>query len=164
MHLLINNTFEIAKGIYQPPSTNATGIYFAKNDTHLKLKIRPDDETYAKVYGTGGYNSNLLYLYFIQSANADLSGGQAIHQATWTGASGNFAFETDLNVAKGNYFNLYFVYNYIWQHHYRTSYRDKVYRIYGWEYTTRWRDHYEHRSEIHTNIDIKNFEFVLENS
>lgn len=153
MPLLINHTFEIKKGIYQPPGANASGIYYANELTHLNLAVRPDESAYGGVYGAGGLESRSMYLYFNVSKNADLSGGYATHLATWNGATGRYEFSAKLEVPKGHYFNFYFVYHKRW----RTSYRKWIWRAYGGEYRTYYNDH----EAIEYNIDTANFEFNL---
>ena len=153
MPLLINNSFEIHKGIYQPPSTNASGIFYAQNDTHLNLSVRPDESTFGGVYGTGGNEYRFLYLYFNVAKNADLSGGTATHLASWTGPTGRYEFVTSLKVPKGHYFNLYFVFH----KHWRTSYKKWIWRAYGGE----WRTYHDDHDAIEYGIDITKMEFDL---
>lgn len=152
MALLITNGFDIQSGVYQQPSSNATAIYYTDKDLILTISITPDTSTYGECYGSGN-DFRYLYLYLATSKNADLSGGTASHLATWTAYTGRFTYQTTLTIPANTYFNLYFAFYRGW----RTSYRHKVWRAYGWEYETRYNDH----RELQYHINVANFENLM---
>lgn len=154
MHLLINKSLQIAssdetKANYQSP------VYFADENLKIRLKIKPDDEAYVKVYGTGGYNSKLIYFNLVQSSNEALSAPSVTRLATWTGASGNFAFEAEeLEIKKGNYFAFQCFYGNIWQHSWNYTYWKWGKRRTGTKYA--------HQDTPSFDLDIRKFEYFIE--
>lgn len=157
MPLLITSGFDLKT--FPQPAANCGNIYYADDNITLDVSITPDEAHYKAVYGTGYFikvtlgspcpSSKLLRLYYRVSTNANFSNASTSLLADWTGTSGRFAFSKEMQVAKGNYFNFYFVWYVLdvdcWDE-YAGYYENKIYAKY----------------ETSSGINTANFEMKIE--